>query len=228
MLPEEESQHVIKVLRYKAGDKIFVTDGRGTLFEGTIYEAAAKECRVNLEILETREKDTPEVTIAIAPTKSRERFENFIEKAVELGCTSIQPIWCDHSERKHARTDRWEKIAVAAMKQSLHLYKPEVLPPISFKEMLDQADEGAQKLICWLGEDEPSAFLEEVYEPKGSTIIAIGPEGDFSEDEADMAKAQGWTPVSLGHYRLRTETAGISVMASAKVLHEHYARQSAD
>ncbi|MCH2200063.1 MAG: 16S rRNA (uracil(1498)-N(3))-methyltransferase [Flavobacteriales bacterium] len=215
MLPEDESQHVIKVLRKRAGDVIYVTDGMGTLFEGTIYEAAAKEVRVNLEVLEKREKDMPDLTIAIAPTKNRDRFEWFIEKAVELGCTEIIPIWCDNSERKHARTDRWEKIAISAMKQSLHLYKPVIHPPTDVDDLFANAELDKDKMIAWLGEDEPSAFFSKAYDASKPSVIAIGPEGDFSDDEAELAKANGWTPVSLGHYRLRTETAGFTVVSWA-------------
>lgn len=217
MLPEDESQHVIKVLRKRAGDRILVTDGMGSLFEGTIYEAAAREVRVNLEVLELREKNTPDLVIAIAPTKNRDRFEWFIEKAVELGATEIVPLWCEHSERKHARTDRWEKIAIAAMKQSLHLYKPRIYPPMDFSELLTFEPESL-RMIAWLGEDEPSADFKEVYQPKHRSIIAIGPEGDFSPSEADQAKAAGFTPVSLGEYRLRTETAGMTVAAWANLM----------
>lgn len=218
-LPEEESQHIIKVLRKRTGDKIHITDGMGSLYEGTIYEAAAHECMVNLDLIGQYRDDTPQLTIAIAPTKNRDRFEWFIEKAVELGCTSIQPLWCDHSERTHARTDRWDKIALAAMKQSLHLYKPEIAAPVEFREYIGGA-QAESRFFGWLDENTETRLFVEAYRSGSPAVIAIGPEGDFSDEEAALALEAGWQPVSLGDYRLRTETAGVSAMAFANALQQ--------
>lgn len=218
MLPEDESQHIIKVLRKRTGDTVHVTDGMGSLYRGTIYEAAANECRVNLDLLHHQIKDTPELTIAIAPTKSKDRFEWFIEKAVELGCTDIQPLWCEHSERKHARTDRWDKIALSAMKQSLHLYLPVIHAPVDFHSYMKDA-EHEQKLLAWVDDSvERESFLS-AYRPDAKCVVAIGPEGDFSDEEAKGAIASGWQAVHLGDYRLRTETAGMTVMSWAHAKH---------
>lgn len=219
MLPEDESQHIAKVLRKRSGDRIWVTDGRGSLYEGTIYEAAAREVRVNLELVDRHEKDTPDLVIAIAPTKNRDRMEWFIEKSVEFGVTEIYPIWCERSERKNARTDRWERIALAAMKQSLHLYKPIIHPPVQFDDLLEQ-DVATDCLIAWLGEKTESTPFSRCYRPESRTLIAIGPEGDFTDDEASRAFARNWKPVSLGNYRLRTETAGIAAASWANVLQQ--------
>lgn len=214
MLPEEESQHVIKVLRKRNGDKVHVTDGMGSLYEGTIYEAAAHECCVNLRLLSHHQNDTPNLTIAIAPTKNRERFEWFIEKAVEMGCTDIQPLWCEHAERHHARNDRWDKIALSAMKQSLHLYRPTIHAPIDFVDYIKSCTI-ENRLLAWIDEDTERTSFVSAYRPDAPTVVAIGPEGDFSEAEAAAAMAAGWLPVHLGEYRLRTETAGIAAMAFA-------------
>jgi 16S rRNA (uracil1498-N3)-methyltransferase len=218
-LPEEESQHIIKVLRKRNGDTIHITDGMGTLYEGTIYEAASHECMVNLKLLGVHRDDTPQLTIAIAPTKNRDRFEWFIEKAVELGCTNIQPLWCEHSERNHARTDRWDKIALSAMKQSLHLYKPNIAAPVEFRDFIAQAG-GNDRFFGWIDETTEASSFVSAYRAGVPTVIAIGPEGDFSEDEAALAIAAGWKAVNLGDYRLRTETAGVAAMAFAHAMHQ--------
>lgn len=226
MLPEEESQHIIRVLRKRTGDTIHVTDGMGTLYTGTIYEAAAHECRVNLDLIGQYPDDTPNLTIAIAPTKNRDRFEWFIEKAVELGCTNIQPLWCEHSERNHARTDRWDKIALSAMKQSLHLYKPTIAAPVEFKSFI-AACATEQRFLAWIDEETDRKAFVSAYRPDEPAVIAIGPEGDFSDEEAALAMASGWQAVHLGEYRLRTETAGVSAMAFAQTVHQlHAATQS--
>lgn len=219
LLPEEESQHIIRVLRKRTGDTIHVTDGMGSLYTGTIYEAAANQCCVNLDLIGHYPDDTPNLTIAIAPTKNKDRFEWFIEKAVELGCTSIQPLWCEHSERNHARTDRWDKIALSAMKQSLHLYKPTIAAPIDFKTLVESCAI-ENRFLAWIDEDTERQAFVSAYRPDAPAVIAIGPEGDFSDDEAALAMASGWQAVHLGEYRLRTETAGVSAMAFAHTVHQ--------
>jgi 16S rRNA (uracil1498-N3)-methyltransferase len=217
LLPPEESQHAIKVLRKRTGDTIHVTDGMGSLYTGTIYEAAAHECMVNLDLLGHYPNDTPDLTIAIAPPKNRDRFEWFIEKAVELGCTNIQPLWCEHSERTHARTDRWDKIALAAMKQSLHLYLPHIAPPVEFTTFItDCVIE--QRMMGWLSDENERTGFVSAYRPDAPAVIAIGPEGDFSDAEAEAAMEAGWQAVHLGDYRLRTETAGVAAMSFAAAI----------
>lgn len=219
LLPEEESQHIIKVLRKRTGDTVQVTDGMGSLYNGVIYEAAAHECRINLTLLGQYRDDTPPLTIAIAPTKNRDRFEWFIEKAVELGCTNIQPLWCEHSERTHARTDRWDKIALSAMKQSLHLYKPHIAAPIEFSEYLKSCAI-ERRFIAYIDEEIDRKAFVSAYQTDAPAVIAIGPEGDFSEEEARHAIDSGWQAVHLGAYRLRTETAGVAAMALANAAHQ--------
>lgn len=214
LLSPEESAHAIKVLRMKINDDLVFTDGMGGLYEASIMNAAANGCRLQLHKVERYDKDTADLTVAIAPTKKRDRFEWFIEKAVEFGCTEIQPIWCDHSERKHAREDRWESIGLSAMKQSLHLYKPDIHPPRDFAEMIEMYKD-RQGYIAYIGEQKTTDFYQE-YDPTVPSIVAIGPEGDFSENEVLLAQKAGWKVVSLGNYRLRTETAGIAVVMHAQ------------
>lgn len=214
LLSPEESAHAVKVLRMNIHDDLVFTDGMGGLFEASIMSAAASKCILQLHKVERFEKDTADLTVAIAPTKNRDRFEWFIEKAVEFGCTEIQPIWCDHSERKHAREDRWEKIGIAAMKQSLHLFKPDIHQPKAFAEMIDTFS-GRKGFIAYIGDMESKDFYD-VYDPSVPSIVAIGPEGDFSEEEVQLAVEAGWTVVSLGSYRLRTESAGLAVVMQAQ------------
>lgn len=217
VMTPDESAHAVRVMRLGINDIVYVTDGRGTLFEATIMNASPEACRVHMNNMQSHPCDTPDLVIAIAPTKNKDRFEWFIEKAVELGCTAIQPIWCDHSERKQARTDRWDKIALAAMKQSLHLYLPEIKEPIDFKEFVDQNTR--KGYIAWVGE-EPSPMFYDIYDVNTPSVIAIGPEGDFSDEEIEHALQKGWLPSGLGSYRLRTETAGVTAMAQAMLKNE--------
>ncbi|MDC3337695.1 16S rRNA (uracil(1498)-N(3))-methyltransferase [Flavobacteriales bacterium] len=206
-LPEQESRHLIKVLRKSVGDKIQLTDGLGNLFHCKITNDHPKKCI--LEIIQ-KEKQTDickrSIHIAIAPTKNNDRFEWFIEKATEIGVSSITPILCEHSERKKIKHERILKVAIAAMKQSNRLHLPEINSITSLSEFIKQ-DSSQTKLIAHCLDHEKT----ELYDLKlgNSICILIGPEGDFSEQEITQVLKANYLPVSLGNSRLRTETAGI-------------------
>jgi 16S rRNA (uracil1498-N3)-methyltransferase len=207
-LPEEESKHIVRVLRMKTGDSVFLTDGLGNMYEASIVETTTKQCTVRT-IHTTREyqKRPFHLHIAIAPTKNTDRFEWFLEKSTEIGIDVITPLICTHSERTHVKTDRLHKVVIAAMKQSLKAYLPELNDPVEFKQFIQRPFEG-EKFIAYCSQDDP-AELYSVYRKDAKALILIGPEGDFSPEEVDLAKKQGYEPISLGKSRLRTETAGI-------------------
>lgn len=210
ILPEEESQHAIKVLRLTSGDIIDVVDGRGLHCKGRITLPHAKHCE--FEIIDGRFEPNPrnfKLHIAIAPTKNIERLEWFIEKATEIGIDEITPVVCRFSERKIIKAERLEKIIVSASKQSLKAYFPKLNPLCSFQDFLVQhKDIYAQQFIahCYEGE---KPLLKYACKPSTDTLILIGPEGDFSPEEVKEAIHLNFQTVSLGESRLRTETAGI-------------------
>ena len=210
-LSEEESKHVVRVLRKKEGDLLEITNGKGTRFTAEILESNPKKCL--LEVRESHKKPQPpyEFHLAIAPTKTNDRFEWFLEKATEIGVSRITPLLCDRSERKQVKLERYEKIIVSAMKQSLRDYKPVLNPITRFDEFILQEKEGAG-FIAHCAEGEKSEF-KRVVQPDHSLTLLIGPEGDFSPDEISCALQRGYSPVSLGSNRLRTETAGIVACA---------------
>jgi 16S rRNA (uracil1498-N3)-methyltransferase len=208
VLPEEESQHAVKVLRLQNGDKITLVDGVGGYYEARITNPHPKHC--GFEILETKlefGKRNYKLHIAIAPTKNIERLEWFIEKATEIGIDQITPIICRFSERKIVKEERLEKIIVSAAKQSLKAYFPKLNPLCTFDELIKnhQAD---QKFIAHCYEQDKRLLQTEIKKSE-DVLILIGPEGDFSPEEVEKAIAGGLVPVSLGESRLRTETAGI-------------------
>jgi 16S rRNA (uracil1498-N3)-methyltransferase len=208
ILDKEESWHCTRVLRLAAGGIIHLADGLGNLYECQILNADPKRCIVKVVSL-TKEylKRTNYLHIGIAPTKSIDRFEWFLEKATEIGIDEITPILCAHSERVRLKTDRLQKILVSAMKQSLKAYLPKLNEPFELKKLLIRKFTG-QKFIgyCESGtEDE----LQKIYQKGQNAVILIGPEGDFSPDEITLAKKEDFIPISLGKSRLRTETAGI-------------------
>jgi 16S rRNA (uracil1498-N3)-methyltransferase len=208
VLDETESKHAIRVLRLNVGDKIQVVNGKGGFFLAEITQPHPKKCK--LSILESHTefgKRRFNLHMAIAPTKNIDRFEWFLEKATEIGIDEITPVLCEHSERKTIKPDRLEKILVSAMKQSLKAYLPKLNPIVSFNEFLIK-NEGEQKYIAHCNEGEKEHLQNEVEKEKSVTIL-IGPEGDFSPEEVEQAKKNGFCEISLGSSRLRTETAAI-------------------
>lgn len=207
ILSEEDSRHCVKVLRKNIKDKIHVVDGLGGLFECEITKAHEKKCEVR--ILSTKrefEKRTHYLHIAIAPTKNADRIEYFVEKCVEIGVDEITLIQTKHSERKNQKTERLEKIAISAMKQSLKAYLPKVNELMDFDKFIENANfEG--KFIAHLTDDVKP--LKDVAANSNEVLILIGPEGDFAQDEILLAQKFGFQLVTLGNSRLRTETAGV-------------------
>jgi len=204
---KEESKHIIKVLRKKAGDIIHITNGKGNLFHSEITLESEKKCEVKIVKKEDFEAQNYHLHIAIAPTKMNDRLEWFLEKATEIGINEISPIICDHSERKVYKIDRAEKIIQAAMKQSNQFYLPQMNEPISFNSFIKKETD-ALKFIAHCEEDKKELFKNSI-QPNQKILILIGPEGDFSTKEISLALKNNFIPVSLGNTRLRTETAGV-------------------
>ena len=207
IFPPDESRHISKVLRKSSGDILQITNGKGLWFEAEILVPDHKKCSAKI-ISQTQVPPKPyELHMAVAPTKLNDRFEWFLEKATEIGVHQITPIICDHSERKVIKMDRMEKVIQAAMKQSLQSYLPQLNPAISFKEYLTQPKNG--ELYIAHCEEDKKKELSHCAVAKKNTTVLIGPEGDFSPEEIQLALDNGFRAVALGNTRLRTETAAI-------------------
>lgn len=209
---EEESRHLHSVLRRQVGDRLSLTDGKGTFYETELSEVGKKKALARiLSATPAAPERAGKLHVAIAPTKQIERFEWFLEKAVEIGVDTITPLRCQRSERDTIRLDRLEKILVSAMKQSLRAYLPKLNPLTAFTPFVSAATE-PQKRIAWCG-DEPMPHLKETLQSGTDTLILIGPEGDFTPAEVELALQKGFSAISLGAARLRTETAGVLSVA---------------
>ena len=204
---KEESKHIIKVLRKKEGGILHVTNGLGFLFATEITIASDTKCTVKINSFEKQETPKFHLHLAVAPTKMNERYEWFLEKAAEIGIQEITPIICDHSERKIIKTDRFQKILESAIKQSLHYYLPKLNEPISFNDFIKTKNHG-QLFIAHCEETDKKSLKNELKSNEDVTIL-IGPEGDFSVKEIQLAIDNNFIPVSLGATRLRTETAAV-------------------
>lgn len=215
---KEESKHIIKVLRKKESDILFVTNGLGYLFKTEIILASDTKCTVKIVSFKKQENSKYHLHLAVAPTKMNERYEWFLEKATEIGIHEITPIICEHSERKIIKTERFQKIIESAMKQSLHYFIPKLNEPISYKDFIKKEQNG-QKFIAHCEETDKKSLKEKLRINENTTIL-IGPEGDFSVKEIQMALDNKYIPVSLGKTRLRTETAAIVACHSVVLLNE--------
>ncbi|PKP13827.1 MAG: 16S rRNA (uracil(1498)-N(3))-methyltransferase [Bacteroidetes bacterium HGW-Bacteroidetes-3] len=214
-----ESKHIVRVLRKKEGDKIFITNGLGQLFTSEILFADDKKCLVKIVNLETQKNERNYyLHIAIAPTKLNDRFEWFLEKATEIGIDEITPIICEHSERKVLKLDRMEKIILSAAKQSLKFHFPKLNEPITFNAFM-QCNFSGQLFVAHCEKTSKKSLKSEL-KPNLKTTILIGPEGDFSSKEIKQSLDNNFIPVSLGKSRLRTETAGIVAVHSVAFVNE--------
>ena len=217
-LSEEESKHALRVLRLSQGDIVGLIDGVGGFYEAEIVEAHAKKCLLKVISRKQKWSYRPyKIKIAVAPTKSLDRMEWFVEKATEIGIDEISFLLCERSERKSVNLDRLDKIIVSAMKQSVKAYKPIIMDIMPLKDYVKNIT-GTDTYMAHLEEHRQLSLHQVV--PSASCCVLIGPEGDFSSSEIQMAYAAGIKPVTLGSSRLRTETAALAACHTLNLLHE--------
>ena len=237
VLSGEESRHAVKVLRLAAGDRLHITDGRGSLFVAEVVRPDPRGCEVRVvENLPEYGRRGYSLTMAVAPTKNSDRYEWFLEKATEVGVDTVIPIECANSERRVFKPERAAKVVASAMKQSLKAYLPALEPLTPVRELIQRPIEGV-KLIAHCRTDMDCftsfAMTEERASLRGCSpkqsripitkalpaatdaLILIGPEGDFTAEEVALALKNGFIPISLGESRLRTETAALVAVTAA-------------
>ncbi len=221
-LDAEESRHAVRVLRLREGDELNVTDGKGNLYTCQIVEASDKACSIQSISPLISHLSPFTFHLAVAPTKNPSRMEWLVEKAVEIGVGEFTLLDCDHSERSFLKTDRLEKLAISAMKQSLHTVLPEIYPAVSLRDLLSTTHYPlpTQKFIAHCEADKPRTPLATALQPGQDTVVLIGPEGDFSEEEIALALECGFQPVSLGPSRLRTETAALYAVTAFNLIND--------
>lgn len=211
-LDEINSRHAIQALRMKAGDRMAVTNGLGLLWEAVIKETGKKTCKVHLEteVVDDR-KGKRKTGVAISPIKNTGRFEWFLEKATELGVTDIFPLLCHRTEKSHFRFDRMQQILISAMLQSRQGWLPQLHAPIDFDSFIknEKAHHYQHRWIAHCASNEKHDFAKAIQPSMQDSLLLIGPEGDFTAEEIFAATNGGYTAVSLGDTRLRTETAGV-------------------
>ena len=210
-LNEEESKHCVRVLRLTIGSIVNLVDGKGGFYTAEITSDNPK--KVSLSILKVEKefhKRNHYLHIAVAPTKNIDRIEWFLEKATELGIDEITPIITDRSERRVVKEDRLNKVITSAVKQSIKAYHPKLNDAIAFDAFLKEPFDG-NKLIAHCIDNGEKQYISKLVAPHQKYLILIGPEGDFTPDEVNLALNKGFKALTLGDNRLRTETAALSV-----------------
>lgn len=209
ILNEETSKHIVQVLRMKIGEQSQLTDGKGSLAIASITDNNRKRCQVEIVQISNIKPANSNITVAISPIKNNSRFEWFLEKATEIGVNTIVPIICSRTEKQHFKFDRMQSILISAMLQSQQAWLPELQQPIKLNEAVLKASQ-EQKFIAHCEDENNKVQLSSaIVNHSASKLILIGPEGDFTKEEIDLALSNKFTPVALGDTRLRTETAGI-------------------
>ena len=205
ILNEETSKHCVRVLRMQVGEQLQLTSGNGDLFTVEIIDANKNACVVKKIDEFFTAKNNKKISIAISPLKNTNRFEWFLEKATELGVTTITPLICKRTEKQHFKFERMQNILIAAMLQSQQCYLPQLLEPIAANDFIKNAATKTKLIAHCLDEEK-----KQIQDFKSDDVLMlIGPEGDFTEEEIEFALQHQFKPVSLGNTRLRTETAGV-------------------
>jgi len=218
-LDEDESRHLIKVLRLKKEDYVDLVDGKGNLYKGIISAANPRNTIIEVqEIIRDHLARNYYLHMAIAPTKSAERFEWFLEKATEIGVDEITPILCERSERRQIRHERCLRILLTAMKQSGRAYLPKLNHIVNISSLLKEAD-ADKKYIAHCG-TEPGTYPGRIDITNSSWLILIGPEGDFTREEISLAGEMNFRELSLGEAVYRTETAGLMACQLVNILNQ--------
>ena len=209
VLDEDTSRHVVQVLRMKEGEKLNLTDGKGSLIETEIVDAHKKHCQVNIQHSTLNIQHSRKVTIAISLLKNTNRFAWFLEKATEIGVSEIIPLICERTEKQKFRYDRMKGICISAMLQSQQCWLPVLHEPKQFDDLIIWEFDDFQKMIAHCAEDKKQALNHQLITKSSNRLILIGPEGDFTNAEINLALENNFIPVTLGETRLRTETAGV-------------------
>ena len=209
VLNEETSKHIVQVLRMQNGEQLNLTDGVGNIYLSTISNNNKKNCVVEINSILNTEKPVADITIAISILKNASRFEWFLEKATEIGVTQIIPLLCNRTERTHFRYERMNSILISAMLQSQQSWLPVLSEPVQFNNLTIRQFDNYNKFIAHCEEEKKQSLNSQLIKQSTNQLILIGPEGDFSNDEINLALQNNFIPVTLGKTRLRSETAGI-------------------
>jgi len=219
LLLDSDSRHAIKALRCKENEYIEVIDGNGKLYQATILSISRNEIQLSdLKIIKTEESNTQLLSIAIAPTKNPARIEWFVEKATEIGIRNIYPIITERTEKHTIKLERLQQIIISATKQSKHLYLPMIHEISTFKNFIQQQQLPEQRFIAHCTQNSNPTQIQELYQKGKEVLICIGPEGDFTNDEVQLAHQNQFLEISLGNSILRTETAGVYACSIIRIL----------
>ncbi len=209
VLDEDTSKHVVQVLRMKVGENLNLTDGKGNLLTCAITDDNKKQCTVEVKSKIENPKSKKSIAIAISLLKNANRFEWFLEKATEIGVTEIIPLICERTEKEKFRQDRMQGIVISAMLQSQQCWLPVLHEPVKYANIEEWKCKNGTNFIAHCIDGNKQVLSNHQISTLSHSLICIGPEGDFTKEEIELALKKDFIPVSLGETRLRTETAGV-------------------
>lgn len=212
-LEEDTARHIVQVLRMTPGEEIRLTDGKGMLATTHITRAEKKKCSVCIIDTKLQPVPSPQFQLCVAFTRNAGRNEWLLEKAVELGVRTIIPVLAERSEKERFKASRWQNIVISALIQSQQYFLPELMEPLRLPDILNRFAGTEQKLIAHCMSDRLRFPLAYALQPGKDTALLIGPEGDFTQAELELCLSKGFTGISLGNHRLRTETAAMAACA---------------
>ena len=212
-LNEISSKHCVQVLRMQENQRVDITNGLGYLFEATILTAHKKNTIVQIQSEKFIAAPSQKITLCIGLLKNLTRLEWLLEKATEMGVYKILPLLCEHTLFEKFKLERFQNILQSAMIQSQQVWLPVLDTPVKFKEAI-QNQKQAQKLIahCEAGDKVDIKKIE----ASADLLLLIGPEGDFSSTEIELALTNNYQAIHLGPTRLRTETAALFALSVLK------------
>ena len=209
VLDEDTSKHIVQVLRMQNGEQLQLTDGKGTIFTCEITDNNRKKCSVEVIKTINYQPSTVNISIAISLIKNSSRFEWFLEKAIEIGVSEIVPLICTRTEKQNFKAERLQTILISAMLQSQQCWLPVMGEPVKYKNFIEATGAGQKFIAHCENENDKQPLTNKLINQLTDKLILIGPEGDFTKDEIELALQNNFTPISLGNTRLRTETAGV-------------------
>ena len=217
----DEAKHLSQVLRIRAGETVSVFDGRGRRAEARVAEVSRERVKLELGPVSSTQAAQPEVILALAIPKGK-KMDLVVQKAVELGASSIQPLVTRNTivQPGEGKADKWQRVALEACKQSGLDHLPQVHEPLDFQTWIGHLGlsfPGELRLIASLAEG--AGPMREVVRSGGKparVVILVGPEGDFTPEETQTALDASFTPITLGAIVLRAETASLFCLSAIR------------
>lgn len=226
ILDGRESHHLVKVFRARTGEAVELLDGQGRRYQGRLFKADAKAAEITIESVEEVPRPRLKITLLQSVPKGK-AMDLILRMATEIGASAIQPVFTHQGEvqlkgeRLASKLDKWALSMIEACKQCGLSFLPELCPPMALNDWLSREQKSTRALrvvACLEAGSQPLKRVFADHAQVDELVVAVGPEGDFSEEEYAALRAAGFKPVRLGLNVLRAETAAAYILSVADQL----------